>query len=177
MNVAEQEGKVLHASHEGVHVLRFVGEVRHPMGPALEFYLQRLIREKPSGLVLDFGETEMIDSTCLGLLARTAVQLRQQGLQKATLVSPVADITEVFRSMSFDRLFHIVGEMPLDLGEQRAVRTPSESSRDALLATMLGAHRTLMSLSEHNRMQFKDVVEALERESDARRDEPGRQTA
>lgn len=179
MSIGKQEGKVLHASHEGVHVLRFVGTIRHPMGPSLELYLQRLVEEKPSGLVLDFGETEIVDSTCLGLLARTAMQLRQQGSEKATLVSPVADITEVFRSMSFDRLFHIVGEMPFDLGLERPVRTRGESSQDDLLATMLGAHRTLMSLSEHNRMQFKDVVEALEREAEKRQDEPesGRRSA
>jgi len=173
MNIDEQSGKVLHASHDGVQVLRFVGEIRYLLGPALERFLERLIAEKPSGLVLDFSETDIIDSTCLGLLARMALQLRRQGLEKATLVSPRPDITEVLRSLSFDRLFHVVGEMPVSAWEDWALATSSERNRDSLLATMLGAHRTLMTLSEQNRLQFKDVVAALEKESEGTRDSPG----
>jgi anti-anti-sigma factor len=170
MNTGDHPGKVLHASHEGVCVLRFLGEIRHPLGPALECFLEELVRTKPEGLVIDLGETRIIDSTCLGLLARAALQFRAQGLPIPTVVSPVADITEVLRSMSFDRLFNIVGEMPIALMDTRVLSPSGSSNPDALLATMLGAHRTLMGLSEQNRLQFKDVVEALERESAARRD-------
>jgi anti-anti-sigma factor len=171
MSASAPAGKVLHASHGGVHLLRFVGDIRHPMGPALERFLDRWLSEEPAGgLVIDFSETRIIDSTCLGLLARLAVGLRAQGRPKATVVSPLPDVTEVLRSMSFDRLFEIVGEMPVDLPGGRPVPTPGARDSDALLATMLGAHRTLMALSERNRLEFKDVVEALERESESRRD-------
>lgn len=176
---SKQAGRVLHAVHEGVHVLRFVGEIRHPLGPALERFLERLLKEKPKELIIEFGETRIVDSTCLGLLARVALRLRAQGLAKARIVSPRADITEVLRSMSFDRLFDIVGEMPLGPLEERELATAVGRDGDALLATVLGAHRTLMALSEHNRLQFKDVVEALEQESAAHREdtETGRRSA
>ena len=170
-------GKVLHATHETVHVLRFVGEIRHPMGPALERFLEQLLSREPgAGLVIDLSETEINDSTCLGLLARTAQNLRQQGRGKATLVSRRPDITEVLRSMSFDRLFNIVDEMLLSGPiAERALATPGACDEDILLGTMLRAHRTLMELSEHNRLQFKEVVEALQRESKAhRQEEPDR---
>jgi anti-anti-sigma factor len=176
---SEQADRVLYAVHEGVHVLRFVGEIRHPLGPALEGFLERLLKEKPKTLIIDLGETRIVDSTCLGLLARMALKLRAQGLAKATVVSPIPDITEVLRSMSFDRLFDIVGEMPFGPVEARELATAVGRDGDALLATILGAHRTLMALSEHNRLQFKDVVEALEQESEARREdaEAGRRSA
>ena len=166
MKSLEQTGRILHASHEGVQVMRFVGEIRHPLGPALERFFDQLLKEKPKGLVIDLGETRIIDSTCLGLLARTALRLRNQGLGRLTVVSPRADITDVLRSMSFDRLCTIVGEMPVATLQERVLAMPG-AKPDVLLATMLDAHRTLMSLSEHNRLQFKDVVEALERESEA----------
>lgn len=172
MTTVENKGSILYGSHEGVHVLRFVGEVRHTLGPALEQFLDRLLRQRPAGLVFDLGETSIIDSTCLGLLARVAMRLRAQGLEKATVVSPRPDITEVLRSMSFDRLFRILGELPEDVipakPPSKPLDTPGATDENALLATMLGAHRALMSLSEQNRLQFKDVVEALQRESESR---------
>jgi anti-anti-sigma factor len=176
---SKQAGRVLYAVHEGVHVLRFVGEIRHPLGPALERFLERLLKEKPKTLIIELGETRIVDSTCLGLLARMALKLSAQGLTKATVVSPRADITEVLRSMSFDRLFDIVGEMQFGPVEARELAPATGRDGDALLATMLGAHRTLMALSEHNRLQFKDVVEAMEQESKAHREdaEAGRRSA
>ena len=176
MITSDTTGKVLHATHDTVHVLRFVGEIRHSMSPALECFLDQLLtQELAAGLVIDLSETEIIDSTCLGLLARMALKLRHQGQGKATLVSPRPDITDVLRSMSFDRLFNIVGEMlvsgPIS---ERALKTPNERQEDVLLDTMLRAHRTLMALSECNRLQFQEVVEALKRESKVQRQEAGR---
>ena len=167
MNSSELTGRVLHAVHEGVHVLRFVGEVRYPLAPALEQFLERLLQARPDRFIIDLGETRIIDSTCLGLLARLALRLRRQGL-RASVVSPRADITEVLRSMSLDRLFDVTGEMPPGPRDERELATVPGHDDDALLATMLGAHRTLMALSEHNRLQFRDVVEMLEQEAGTR---------
>lgn len=167
MTVVKGEGSILHGSHEGVHVLRFIGEVRHTLAPMLEQFLARVLDKRPRGLVFDLSETEIIDSTCLGLLARTAMQLRSRNLEKATLVSPRPDITDVLRSMSFDRLFHCVGELATDVVPERSL-TAGTPGDEELLATMLDAHRALMSLSEQNRLQFKDVVEALQKESEVR---------
>ena len=164
---SDRAGRVLYAVHEGVHVLRFVGEIRHPLGPALERFLDCLLKETPQDLIIELGEARIVDSTCLGLLARMALKLRAQGLAKARIVSPRSDITEVLRSMSFDRLFDIAGEMPFGPVEARELGTAVGRDGDAMLATMLGAHRTLMALSEYNRLQFKEVVEALEQESEA----------
>jgi len=171
MNTCDQTGRILHASHAGVEVLRFVGEIRHPLGPLLERFLDQLAKDGLQGLVIDLGETQIIDSTCLGLLARMALRLRNQGGCKATVVSPRPDITDVLRSMSFDRLMNIVGEMPIGHLEERLLKATNVCDDDALLVTMLRAHRTLMSLSERNREQFKEVVQVLERESEARREE------
>jgi anti-anti-sigma factor len=168
MNTPEQTGRVLHAVHEGVHVLRFVGEVRHPLAPALELFLERLLKARPDRLIIDLGETRIIDSTCLGLLARLALRLRGQGLARASVVSPRPDITEVLRSMSLDRLFDVTGEMPPGPLDESELATPPGHDDDTLIATMLGAHRTLMALSEHNRLQFRDVVEMLEQEAGTR---------
>lgn len=165
MNDQEQAGRVLYAVQDGVHVLRFIGEVRHPLGPALERFFGRLLEDRPKDLIITLAETQIIDSTCLGLLARLALRLQTQGQARARIISPRPDITEVLRSMSFDRLFDITGEIPLGAMNEREIATDAGRDHAALLATMLGAHRTLMALSEHNRLEFQDVVDALEQES------------
>jgi anti-anti-sigma factor len=168
MSNPESTGSILHGTHDGVQVLRFIGEVRHTLGPALEHFLDQLLEQRPSGIVFDLSETAMIDSTCLGLLAHTALRLRDLDLGKATVVSPRPDIREVLRSMSFDRLFRVVGEPPPATGGPTRPLETHKYKEDDILAAMLGAHRVLMSLSEQNRLQFKDVVDALEQESEAR---------
>jgi anti-anti-sigma factor len=67
------DGSILHASHDGVEVLRFVGEIRYRLAPALDRYLESVFA-KPglAGFVIDLIETDSIDSTNLGILARIA---------------------------------------------------------------------------------------------------------
>ena len=43
-------GSVLHGYREGVHVLRFVGDVRYPIAPSLSEYLSRLFDDDAGGV-------------------------------------------------------------------------------------------------------------------------------
>ena len=63
------DGRVLHADHDGVHVLRVVGEIRYTMAPTLERFLAALVDvESTRGFVVDLTQCTLIDSTNLGLL-------------------------------------------------------------------------------------------------------------
>ena len=62
-------GKILFAEQNGVHVLKFIGEVRLTLGPTISTFLERL--ESCDGfqsMIIDLSETETIDSTALGLI-------------------------------------------------------------------------------------------------------------
>lgn len=169
------EGQILHArGADGIHVLRLVGEVRYPLAPALDAYLRKLFEgPAPAGFVIDLSETQAIDSTHLGLLARLATKLRQAGAPRATIVTGRPDITEVLLSMGFDEEFSLVGPngAPAAGLEGQSVDDMQEIDDAALGRTVLDAHRALMALNERNREQFADVVTALELEQAQR--EPG----
>lgn len=175
------EGQILHArGADGIHVLRLLGEVRYPLAPALDAYLQRLFRpggEAPAGFVIDLRETGAIDSTHLGLLARLATRLRKAGAPRPTLVTGRPDITEVLLSMGFDEEFSLVGPdgAPPPGVDGESVGGAGDVDDAALGATVLDAHRALMALNERNRDQFADVVAALEAEQALR--EPGAKPA
>ena len=171
------EGRILHAERDGIHVLRLAGEVRYPLAPALDAWLRRLFEggAAPRGFVIDLAETEAIDSTHLGLLARVSKRLRQAGAPRAVIVTGRPDITEVLLSMGFDEEFQLVDAQGRPAaaalgGESETVAEGGGEADDAMLAdTVLDAHRALIELNERNREQFADVVAALEMDQAQRR--------
>ena len=156
---------MLHAAHEGVHVMRYLGDIRYTLAPSLDRFLLELLGDDtpPSGFLVDLTETEAIDSTNLGILARLAKRMRQLDAPRVTLVSNREDINEILMSMALDEVFNIVEDMAADIkaGEQVSA---IEHDPKAMVSTALTAHRALMALSEHNRAFFSEVVTALERE-------------
>lgn len=158
------EGKILHATHDGVHVLRFLGDVRYPLSPSLDHFLQRLFAEvTPEGFVVDLTETRSIDSTNLGLLVRIAKFMQRCDRPRVTIISNRQEINEVLTCLGFEKVFNIVehGDSELLDGEALAVE---EVDSAAMSDTLLKAHRTLMNLNEQNKEQFRDVVAMLEQE-------------
>ena len=70
-------GKILVAKVNNVPILKFIGDVRVLMSGALENYFSSLYTSAIlDRMIIDMTETEGIDSTALGLLAKMAIQLR-----------------------------------------------------------------------------------------------------
>jgi anti-anti-sigma factor len=157
------DGKVLHASHDDIHVLRYIGDIRYTLSPSIERFLEGIFNgPKPAGFVIDLTQTDCIDSTNLGLLARIAMRMQKLGAPQVTLLSNRPDINSLLTSMALDEVFDIVSESGVVTGV--AQELPREDTdRETLARTLIAAHRALMELSEHNREMFQDVVASLEK--------------
>jgi len=156
-----REGHVLYADQDHVHVLRYIGDIRHPLAPAVSAFIDSLVERMNGGhLVVDLSEAEAIDSTNLGEIARIAELLERRGRRRAAIISTRAPINEVLYSMAFDEMFDVCTEpAPLSGGEPiPAVRATPEASLQIILA----AHRRLMGMSESNRQKFCEVVALIE---------------
>jgi anti-anti-sigma factor len=154
--------KILHASQDGIHVLRFVGDIRYTLGHTLDRFLDKLFAgPTPEGFIIDLTATDCIDSTNLGLLVRIAREMDNHGAPRVTLISDRPDINAVLTSMALDEVFDIVsrGSAPLGSGQELPRR---KADRESLSRTLLKAHRALMELNEHNEEIFRDVVAKLE---------------
>jgi anti-anti-sigma factor len=158
-----ENGKILHAANQdGVHVLRFVGDIRYTLGHSLDRFLDTLFAGPvPAGFVIDLTATTGIDSTNLGLLVRIAREMENRGAPRVTLISDRQDINAVLISMALDEVFDIVSRAPVPVGPEREVPR-RDPDREALSGTLLKAHRALMELSEQNAETFRDVVAKLE---------------
>ena len=154
-------GKILAADYKHMAMLKFVGDVRVLMSTTLDNYCNGLYRRAIlDAMLVDMSEAKGVDSTALGLLAKMAIQLRNRFNVMPTIVSTNPDITRVLRSMSFDLIFNIV-ETPLKRETPYNELQPQQESEDTVRGKVLDAHLALMTLSEENRLEFHDLVQAL----------------
>jgi anti-anti-sigma factor len=158
-----REGRILYADHDRVHVLRYVGDVRHPLAASLSAFVDKLLeRIDGDALVFDLTEADAIDSTNLGEIARIADRLGARGSKRAAILSTRPEISQVLYSMAFDEVFDICTELTAPAGGQAIPEVVP--SRELTLRTILSAHQRLMLMSESNRKQFTEVVDLMERE-------------
>lgn len=155
-------GKIQFAELQGTFVLKFIGEVRLTLCSALDATIERIFSSSEfQSIVIDLNEATGLDSTTLGLLAKLSILSRQKVGILPTMACHNDDITRLLYSMGFDQVFNIVHGT--EDAPESLVDLPSQDQDETIVrATVLEAHRILMSLNESNREAFKDLVNALE---------------
>lgn len=155
-------GKILVAKKRGVYVLKFVGDVRLTLCAALDIFVERMMADPDlNSVFIDLSDTEGIDSTSLGFIAKIAIATQKQCNWKPTVISVNPDITRILMSMGFDAVFNIIDKRIDDsqsLDELPAIECSENQTKDKVLE----AHRILMGLNEENREKFRELVEMLE---------------
>ncbi len=156
------DGRILVAEQDGVYVLKFLGDVRLTLCPSLDQYLDNALHSRHFRRVLiDLTETQGIDSTSLGILAKLAVRMRKQVQRVPTLVSTNNNITRILLSMGFDKVFTLVSKLDTELPPCDQLENANCSERE-MQDKVLEAHKTLMGLNDKNQQEFKSLVDALE---------------
>ena len=158
------QGRILVATVDHVPILKFSGDVRVLMSSALDNYFSSLY-QKPvlDRMIVDMTETQGIDSTALGLIAKMAIQLRNRFNVSPTIVSTNPDITRILKSMSIDLICNIVENMDnteTQFDELSQLDETEETGRQKVIE----AHQTLMALSDENKAEFKDLISVLKAE-------------
>ncbi len=161
-------GRILVADHYGVYILKFVGDVRVTLCATVDDYLRQMFDDREfKSVLVDLSETEGIDSTSLGILAKLSIQADRRFSFVPTLVSTRPDITRILLTMGFDDVFNII-QKPLKPASQLAeLPKLAVGSQRYLRERVIEAHRVLMSMNDQNRETFKDLVVALESEGGA----------
>lgn len=155
-------GKIQFAESEGTFVLKFIGDVRLTLCAALDAYIEKIFSALSfDSIIIDLTETENIDSTSLGLLAKLSNLSRQKVGLLPTLVSNHDDMNRLLQSMGFDQVFNILSEGAPSSVELEDL--PGQVLSEAVVKEkVLEAHRILMNLNDNNREAFRDLVSTLE---------------
>lgn len=159
------EGTARYAREGGTWYLKLGGDLRHPLGPALNALLDRAFADPQyTRFVIDLTGAENIDSTCLGILARIGNQATRIAGARPTIVSTNEDITEVLLAVCFDRMFNLVGAAGV-AGDGLSPVAGVTADEDSMLALVLEAHRRLCAIDERTHAVFRDLVGALEEDA------------
>jgi len=155
-------GKILVARNNGVYVLKFIGDVRLTLCAALDIFLEKIVAEPAlQAVFIDLTDTQGIDSTSLGFLAKISILTQKTFGWKPSIISVSEDITRVLLSMSFDQVFNII-EDRIDDGNDLDELPYMECSEQETKEQVLEAHKILMGLSEDNKAKFQELVSMLE---------------
>ena len=148
---------------DGTYVLKFNGDIRVGLCGSLEAFCQRMLDASDfRGVIVDLAETLAIDSTALGCLARLSLAVQRLQEKIPTLICRSQDVERVLLNMGFDDVFAIVAEA--NVRDFELVNIPEVVERETR-ERVIEAHRVLMSLNDNNHSAFKNLVEALERDT------------
>lgn len=158
-----QSGSIRVADHEGAYIIRLEGDVRLTLCTAFDAFIQRMLDDKAlCSVMVDCSDATGMDSTTLGQLARLALGLKRRLSCLPVLFCPDADLRRLLESMGFEDVFNIDARRFDDIKELQALPV-CDAAEAEVRKRVLQAHRTLMSMNEHNRAAFAELVENLER--------------
>lgn len=159
-----QTGKILVAEHQGAYLVKLVGDVRVTLCASFDEFLDRMLANPGfKSVLIDLSETEGLDSTSLGLLAKLSIETQKRYRFMPVIISTNESITRLLSSMGFDRgVFDVRTDAitsQSDLEELPVVACSEEEMCD----TVIEAHKVLMGLNDENRARFQELVTTLER--------------
>lgn len=156
---------------QGTHVLRFLGDVRVTLCGALDAYCDRMVKDPDfHAVVIDLEQTENLDSTALGCLARLSIRVKKLNQRVPTLICNSSNLKRILSSMGFHDVFMIVDRAAYDalslpaLPEGIELPAGTDLAIESTRARVIAAHKQLMALNDTNAETFKDLVDALEQE-------------
>ena len=155
------EGRVLVAEHDGTYVLKLVGDVRLTLSSTIDQFVERMFAcVVCKSVIVDLTETEGLDSTTLGMLAKMALFVRKNLQVRPLAVTDNDSIIRLLTSMGFEQIFDI--QRTREVGAVADCELKAESMDEkAAHERVLQAHQVLMTLNQKNRETFKELVDTL----------------
>ncbi|MBB5212328.1 STAS domain-containing protein [Microbulbifer hydrolyticus] len=164
-----QSGQIMVGDHQGIYVVKLVGDVRLNLCTSFDNFIDKMFSHGEfRGVVFDMHDTDGVDSTTLGLMAKIAFRSAERNGGKPLVLCEDRGLLHLLDSMGFEELMDISSDADNDAYQVEPAplkcNAPDEhTARDMVLE----AHRVLMSMNEQNEATFRDLVHALETEQDA----------
>ncbi|WP_347331906.1 STAS domain-containing protein [Marinimicrobium locisalis] len=155
-------GQILVADHGGVYVIKMVGDVRLTLCISFDQFIDTMFSQNDfCEVMFDLSEAEAIDSTTLGLMAKIALQGKDERNITPVVYSNNDSINRLLYTMGFQEIFNIVNDLeaPVTPAQPLEAEAPEEQQ---VKEKVLEAHKILMGLNRENRETFRNLVKMLE---------------
>jgi len=150
-------------------VVRIVGRACFQNSVCLRDFISGMIKQGKTQFVIDFQQCASMDSTFLGVVAGSALELRRATGGKGSMV--LARVgqrnLELIRNLGLHRLLRVDSgdfQMNFDQCDQALDARALGELENARM--VLEAHENLISADENNRSKFQDVLAFLKNRVD-----------
>lgn len=155
-------GQILVADHEGVYIIKMLGDVRLTFCVSFDQFIDEMFNDPAfSSVLFDLSEAEAVDSTTLGLMAKISILGQERKGIVPVVLANNAGIQRILQTMGFSDIFTIVDT--LDTPVLAATPLNCENCDEEIVkAKVLEAHTILMKLNDENASAFSDLVSMLQ---------------
>lgn len=155
-------GQILVADHAGVYVIKMVGDVRLTLCISFDQFIDTMFsRADFCDVMFDLSDAEAIDSTTLGLMAKIALQGREEKGITPVIFSNNESINRLLQTMGFQEIFTIVSDLDAPVQPEQALAMDATEEQQ-VKEKVIEAHKILMGLNRDNRETFRNLVKMLE---------------
>lgn len=145
-------------------MIRIEGRASFQNSGSLRDFMTEMRRQGRSRFVMDFQNCTSMDSTFLGVLAGSALELRKAGVAGSLVLCRVGERNlELIKNLGLHRLLTLdTGEVAASLRDAGTALAPQGKMNELENARLvLAAHENLVAADEANRAKFQDVLAFL----------------
>src|SRR5690606_27643875 len=155
-------GQILVADHQGVHVIKMLGDVRLTLCISFDQFIDAMFKSPDfTSVLFDLSEAEAIDSTTLGLMAKISILGQERcGIMPVILASNPS-IQRILQTMGFADIFTIVDRLDAPFMAEQPLKCLN-CDEQQVKETVIEAHKILMGLNASNADTFRNLVNMLE---------------
>lgn len=161
------QGKILISDHLDNYLLKLVGDVRLTLSASLSRYMQTLFaNNNVKRVVIDMLDTEGVDSTTLGLIAKLGLHCRKHYQINVELFCQNQSILRTLDCMGFADIIDIFQQLPEISAELHSLDN-TDADMGEVRQQVLESHKLLEQLNPQGSAEFTDLIHALESDLDA----------
>jgi len=155
-------GQILVADHNGVYVIKMVGDVRLTLCISFDQFIDAMFKsESFISVLFDLSEAEAIDSTTLGLMAKISILGQERRGIMPVILASNPSIQRILQTMGFGDIFTIVDKLDAPVLAEQPLNCINCDEQE-VKEKVLEAHKILMGLNANNADTFRNLVNMLE---------------
>lgn len=161
----QPEPKFLVNANSDPVAVRVEGKASFKNCACVKDFLDKMIEGGKTRFVMDFEKCSGMDSTFLGVLAGTAIQLRKMQPRGTLVISRLNERNrELVQNLGLTRLLIVDDGAECKTGNGGSLDSTAETDEIAAARVVLDAHENLIEADGSNEAKFKDVISYLQQQ-------------
>jgi anti-anti-sigma regulatory factor len=151
------------AEQDHTAYIRMRGRATFMLASDFKTYVTMQVEDRQRGVLIDLSECETIDSTFIGTITSLSLKYRKTHPGCVKLFNISSHVREILSTLGLITILDVVNG-----NENESVAfsemAPGDQSRVDVAHLMLDAHQTLSGINRENALEFKNVVEYLQKQ-------------